>query len=98
MWGFFSTDEHIREFYVSNNTDGSSAQQCAHDPKQWGPSETRVYQCPCGMYGRYVRIRYSATLKAFLQLCEVQVQAGGKEILPSFIIFNRGLHFGASNQ
>ena len=76
----FLTAEHLENFYidVSNNSDGSYAQQCAHEPGRLNPSETRVYACPCGIYGRYVRIRYSPDVRKFLTLCEVQVQAGGK--------------------
>ena len=68
------------EFYidVSNNSDGSSAVQCAHEPNVIPPTETRVYTCPCGVYGRYVRIRYPVDRNAFMVLCEVQVQGGGK--------------------
>ena len=63
---------------MSNNADGSTAQQCAYDPKPFTASETKVYACPCGMYGRYVRIRYPVDQTTQRQLCEVQVQAGGK--------------------
>ena len=63
---------------VSNNSDGSSAQQCAHDPIQFAPSDSRVYPCPCGMFGRYVRIRYPVEKSTYLILCEVQIQSGGK--------------------
>ena len=84
------TVHNLKAFYidVSNNSDGSSAQQCTQDPVQFAPSETRVYACPCGMHGRYVRIRYPVNLRANMQLCEVQVQAGGKEILRSFVMSN----------
>ena len=77
----FLTDLHLKPFYidVSNNSDGSSAQQCAHDSMVFAPSETRVYVCPCEIYGRYVRIRYPDTVRSYLQLCEVRVQAGGLE-------------------
>ena len=69
------------DFYidVSNNSDGSSAQQYAHEAGLIPPSETRVYTCPCEMYGKYVRIRYPVDRKdAYMVLCEVQVQGGGK--------------------
>ena len=73
------TAEHLENFHIdaSNNSDGSSARQCAHEPGRLNPSETRVYTCPCGIYGRYVRIRYSRDRRSHMQLCEVQVQAGG---------------------
>ena len=76
----FLTAERLRDFYidVGNNSDGSSARQCAHQPGQFTSSETRVYPCPCGLFGRYVRIRYNVNLRASMQLCEVQVQAGGE--------------------
>ena len=76
----FLTAETLKAFYidVSNNSDGSSAQQCAHDQNAFLPSETRVYTCPCGMHGRFVRIRYPVIQRANMQLCEVQVQAGGE--------------------
>ena len=63
---------------VSNNSDGSSAQQCVHDRIELAGSETRVYTCPCEMYGRYVRIRYPVNQREYLTLCEVQIQSGGK--------------------
>ena len=73
--------DNLSEFYivVGNNSDGSSAEQCAFESNAFAPSETRVYTCPCGMFGRYNRIRYPVDRYAYLQLCEVQVQAGGKE-------------------
>ena len=76
---FVFTDENVKDFYidVSNNSDGSSALQCAHEPNVFAPSETRVYTCPCGIYGRYVRIRYNPAVKNHMELCEVQVQPGG---------------------
>ena len=71
----------LQDFFidVSNNSDGSSAEQCAHDSKTFAPGETRVYECPCGIYGRYVRIRVDMTRRDNLRLCEVQVQAGGEQ-------------------
>ena len=57
---------------VSNNSDGSSAQQCAHEPNSISPRETRVYTCQY----TYVRIRSNA--KTYMTLCEVQVQAEGE--------------------
>ena len=72
--------ENLKDFYidVSNNSDGSAAQECAHEPGAYVPSETRVYPCPCGMYGRYVRIRYPVDRVAYMQLCEAQVQSEGE--------------------
>ena len=64
---------------VGNNSNGNSAEECAFEPNAFTPSETRVYTCPCGMFGRYVRIWYPERRNAYLQLCEGQVQAGGKE-------------------
>ena len=64
---------------MSNNSDGSSAEQCAHEPNSFAPSETRVYTCPCGLFGRYVRMRYDQSTRNNIELCEVQVQPGGKE-------------------
>ena len=66
---------------MSNSSDGSSAQQCAHEPKGFNTGETKVYTCPCGLYGRYVRIRYPVNQRSFLYLCEVQIQSGGKQII-----------------
>ena len=59
---------------VCNNSDGSSAQQCAHEPRKLNQEETRVYTCPRGMYGRYVRIRCPPDQYSYMQLCEVQIQ------------------------
>ena len=69
--------ERLSDFYIdiSNNSDGSSARQCAYDPEPYGASETRVYTCSTGMYGQYVRIRFAPTKEEYLQLCEVQVFA-----------------------
>ena len=69
----------LANFYidVSNNADGSSAEQCAYDNVPYGASETRVYTCPDGIYGRYVRVRYAPNKQDHLQLCEVQVQGRG---------------------
>ena len=66
----------LANFYidVSNNSDGSSAEQCAYDSVPYGGSETRVYTCPDGIYGRYVRVHYASDKQEHLQLCEVQVQ------------------------
>ena len=70
----------LSDFYidVSNNSDGSSAQQCDYDSTPFGAAETRVYTCPTGIYGRYVRIRFASNKYQHLQLCEVQVQGGGE--------------------
>ena len=38
-------------------------------------SETRVYICPTGIYGRYVRIHHALNYQEYLQLCEVQIFA-----------------------
>ena len=61
---------------VSDNSSGSPAQQCAYDAVMYGPSETRTYECPSPLLGRYVRIRFSSTKNSHLhlQLCEVQVE------------------------
>ena len=64
---------------VSNNSDGSASEQCAHEANLFNTGETRLYPCPCGMYGRYVRIRYPNDENTTLRLCEVQVQAGGEK-------------------
>ncbi len=63
--------------HVSNNSDGSSAQQCAYDAEPYLSSETRVYCCPAGTTGEYVRIRFDATYNNYLQLCEVQIRGRG---------------------
>ena len=70
----------MANFYidVSNNSDGSSAEQCAYDSVPYVGSETRVYVCPDGIYGRYVRVRYATNKQDYLQLCEVQVQGRGR--------------------
>ena len=68
----------MKEFYIdiSNNSDGSAAQQCAYEPNPYDPSETRIYECPCGIVGRYVRVRYDVTENNHMEFCEVQVQPG----------------------
>ena len=38
-----------------------------------------MYTCPCGMFGRYVRIRYPVNKNNRLFLCEVQIQPGGTQ-------------------
>ncbi len=68
---------------VSNSSDGSSAQQCAYDAAGFNASETRVYTCPAGISGRYVRIRFDDTYTSSLELAEVQVQGEGM-ILKTF--------------
>ena len=78
---------------VSNNTDGSSAEECAYELTPFSASETRVYTCPQKMYGRYVRIRFASDKTEHLQLCEVQIQGAGRyiEFSPSIPhkIFNK---------
>ena len=76
----FLIADALKPFYidVSNSSDGSSVQQCAHNSAQFAPSETRVFPCPCGIYGRYVRIRYPLEQSAYIVLCEVQIQSGGE--------------------
>ena len=73
--------ESLNNFYidVSNNNNGSSSQQCSHEQGAFSQSETRVYTCPCGMFGRYVRIRFPVSRSSYVDLCEVQVQPGGKD-------------------
>ena len=88
---FYSVNKDIH-IDVSNNSDGSSAQQCAFDSRHFAPSETRVYTCPCGMYGRFVRIRFPLDAKRHMQLCEVQVQAGGKDTNSIVIGYIRVYH------
>ena len=69
---------------VSNNSDGSSAQRCFYEPSSLNSGTTRVFTCPSGMHGRYVRIRYAVDRSDFvLCLCEVQVQAAGEHTLSS---------------
>ena len=73
-----STAGRLDDFYieVSNNSNGNSAQQCAEESEQFTGAETRVYACPSGVRGRYVRIRFDESKDGILQLCEVQVQSG----------------------
>ena len=80
---------------MSTNSDGSSAQHCAHEPNSFSASETRVYTCPRGMCGRYVRIRYPPTTPNEMELCEVQVQPGGGGQNTLLCLFDTGLlhHF-----
>ena len=75
-----SSTVDLGHFYidVSNNSDGSAAQQCAREPNKFDTGTTRVYPCPCGMFGRYVRIRYDVGDTNHLLMCEVQVQPGGE--------------------
>ena len=77
----FLTTGNLDNFYidVSNYSNGSSAEQCAYERVRFVPGETRVYTCPCGMFGRYVRVRFAATVRSYLQLCEVQIQSGGTQ-------------------
>ena len=63
---------------MSNNSDGSLAEECAFEPNIYAPSESLVYLCPCGIYGRYVLIRYPVTVSNHMEVCEVQVQPRGK--------------------
>ena len=75
----FSADR-LSNFYIDvyNDTDGAPSQQCAYDTVAYEPSETRVYDCPSEIYGRFVRIRFDSSKAELMQLCEVQVQGGGK--------------------
>ena len=68
----------LSNFYVdvSNNADGSSAQQCAFEAVPFMKAETRVYTCPSAISGRYVRIRFAEAKREILELCKVQVQGG----------------------
>ena len=80
---------------VSNNSDGSSAQQCFHIADTFTGRVTRVYACPCGMYGRYVRIRYPEEQTSHMYVCELQVQSGGENKIFTYLIHaNPKLHFG----
>ena len=81
FWLSFSTTGYLDNFFidVSNYSDGSSAQQCAYERVRFVPGETRVYTCPCGMFGRYVRVRFAVTVRSYLQLCEVQIQSAGTQ-------------------
>ena len=74
----FSLGWRLDDFYIeaSNNSNGNSAQQCAEESEQFTDAETRVYTCPSGVRGRYVRIRFDESENGILQLCEVQVQSG----------------------
>ena len=80
---FYILTDNLKDFYivVGNNSDGSSAEECAFESNAFAPSETRVYTCPGRMFGRYIRIRHPEDQVAYLQLCEVQVQAWGKELI-----------------
>ena len=61
---------------VSDNADGSAAKQCDREDTPFGAAETRVYSCPPGILGKYLRIRFDSNKKEHLQLCEVQVLGG----------------------
>ena len=63
---------------MSNDNNGTSAKQCAREEGIFVQGQTKVYTCPCGLYGRYVRIRFSSAASIF-DLCELQVQPGGKQ-------------------
>ena len=79
----FLTDHNVKGFYidVGNNSDGSSAEHCAYEPNGFKAGETRVYTCPCGMFGQYVRMRYPLEVQNQIEICEVQVQPPGSNIL-----------------
>ena len=72
---------NLKNFYihVSNNNNGSSSQQCSHEQVAFNQFETRVYTCPCGIFGRYVRIRFPISTSSYVDICEGQVQPGGKD-------------------
>ena len=61
---------------VSDNGDGSAAKQCDREDTGFAQAETRVYSCPPGILGKYVRIRFDSNKREHLQLCEVQVLGG----------------------
>ena len=90
--------ENSRDLFIEigNNSDGSSAQQCAHEPGLFAPSETRVYTCPCGMYGRCVRIRYPVNQSSYLSLCEVQIQPAGKRTIFNYCYLSHNNNNGGS--
>ena len=73
----------MSNFYidVSNNADGSLAEECAYETTPFRASETRTYSCPDGIGGRFVRIRFKSDKSEFLQLCEVQVQGMSEKFL-----------------
>ena len=77
---FYLSADRLSNFYIDvNNTSDGESQQCAHDTVAYEPSETRVYVCPSEIYGRFVRIRFDTHKTEHLQLCEVQVEGGGKD-------------------
>ena len=61
---------------MSNNSDGSSAQECAYESEPFMDAETRVYMCEGAIYGQFVRIGFQQNKTQILQLCQVQVQGG----------------------
>ena len=63
---------------VSNTSDGTQAEQCFHNTDPLTSGETRVFACPCGMYGRYVRIQFPVDVEKNMALCEVQIQSEGE--------------------
>ncbi len=71
---------------VSNCSDGTSAQQCAYDAAGFSTSETKVYTCPPGISGRYVRVRFDDTYTMSLELAEVQVQGEGTVFKPFLLL------------
>ena len=75
--------DYLRNIWieVSNYSDGRSAELCDQEPDTFIPGETRVYTCPCELYGRYVRIRFAADQRSYLVLCEVQIQSEGKQTI-----------------
>ncbi len=63
--------------YVTNNAHGKDVKQCAFDNVPYKASESRTYNCPIGMTGRFVRLAFEKSKREYLQLCEVQVYAKG---------------------
>ena len=74
--------ERLSNFYinVSNNSDGSSTEECAYESEPFMSAETRVYNCEGALFGQFVRIGFQQNKTEVLQLCQVQVQ-GGKSCL-----------------
>ena len=78
-FAFYILADRLNDFSikVSNDTDGNLAHECTSETNNsFQSAESRVYICPSGMSGRYVRIQYIAKAE-YLMLCEVQVQGGG---------------------
>ena len=86
--------DRLSDFYinVSNNSDGSFAQECAYESEPFRSAETRVYKCENDTYGQFVWIGFQETNTEFLQLCQVQVQGG-----TLVFFFNKTLFINGSN-